>query len=134
MNDVEGIFLINLQARGGADLDALKARVLDHVAELGTPKGLSNGDLRRLRASFAQLTMTDLDVNKIPVPAGMTRTMMQANVELQRMAKSLAWGDLDAYRRRLDRQKLDDVRRAIRKHLAPESASIVRVQNVEREQ
>lgn len=131
LNDTEGMFLINLQAKGGADLEALKTRVMDQVAGLAGSKGLNDGDLQRLRASFAQMMMIDVDLSRIPLPPGITKTTARANIELQRMARSLVWGDLNAYRKRLEEQTPGDVRRAVRKHLAPEAASIVRVEGPE---
>jgi zinc protease len=128
LNDIDGMFLISVQAKPGADLGALQAKVLDRVAALAKPEGWKEGEVDRLRNMLAQMLMIDIDLDKLTLPPQVTKTMARANVELQRMMKSLVWGDLDAYRKRLGEVKPDAVDGVIGKYLVPKSASIVRVQ------
>ena len=128
LNDIDGMFLISVQAKPGADLEALKAKLMDGVAELAKPEGWKEGDVDRLRKYLAQMLMIDIDLDKLALPPRVTKTMARTNIELQRMMKSMIWGDLDAYRKRLDEVKPDAVHGVIGKYLVPKSASIVRVQ------
>ncbi|MCL6547162.1 MAG: insulinase family protein [Bryobacteraceae bacterium] len=128
LNDIDGVFLINVQAKPGADLGALEGKVMDMVAELTKPEAWKEGEVDRLRKFVAQMLMIDVDLDKLPLPPKVTKTMARTNIELQRMMRSMIWGDLDAYLKRLDEVKPDAVHGVVGKYLVPKSASIVRVQ------
>ena len=112
-----------------ADLDVLMVKIMDRVAEPAKPEEWAEGDLDRRRRRLTQWLIIDVDLEQEALPPRATTTMARANIELQRMAKSMIWGDLDAYLKRLDEVKPDAVHRAVDRYLAPKSASIVRVQS-----
>lgn len=129
LNDIEGVFLISVQAKPGADLGALKAKVLERTADLAKPESWKDGELNRLRRSLSQLMMADVDLDKAPLPPRVTKTMARANIELQRLAKSMVWGDLDGYQEQLNAVTPEAVLAAISTHLDPKSAAVVRIQS-----
>ena len=112
-----------------ADLDVLMVKIMDRVAEPAKPEEWAEGDLDRRRRRLTQWLIIDVDLEQEALPPRATTTMARANIELQRMARSMVSGDLDAYLARLDCLKLDAVRTAVAKHATPKSPSIVRVQS-----
>lgn len=126
INDVEGVFLVNVQARPAVELNIIKDKVAAALASL--PAGFSDSSLERSRRTFAQLMMIDTDLSKVVLPARVSRTMARANIEIQRMAKSLVWGDFDAYRKRLEAVKPEAARLAARRYLAPELGAVILIE------
>lgn len=125
LNDTDGVFLLGVQAKPDADLSELKKLVLDHVAALAEPETWKKGEADRLCTLFAQILMLDADVEKMPLPPRVTRTMARTNLELQRMVKTLAWGDLAAYRKRLGVVTAESIAAAAGKYLKPKAATVV---------
>ena len=126
INDVEGVFLVSVQARPAANLRAIQNKIAAAVASL--PAGFTDASLERSRNSLTQLMMIDVDLSKMALPARVTRTMARANIEIQRLTKSLIWGDLDAYRKRLSAVKPEAARQAVLKYLTPELAAVVAIE------
>ena len=54
--------------------------------------------------------------------------LARTNVELQRMARGIVWGDLDAYARRVEALDGGKVRDAIARLLHPDRAILVRIE------
>lgn len=107
-NDIEGVFLINVHLKNDVDADKVKQRILELVAEAAGAEGIKEGALPAARLANAQ-----------PI------NVSGPNGELQRMLKTLAWGDCNAYLKRLEGIKADAVRAAIAQHLDEKNASIV---------
>ena len=128
LNDTEGLFLLGVQAKSDADLDGVKTTVFDKVAALAKPAAWTKADVERLRKQLGRKLMFDTDLDKITLPPRVTKTMARAQMELQRMTKTLAWGDLDAYRKRLDEVTGEQIATAVDKHLTAKGAAVVRVQ------
>lgn len=127
LNDTDGMFVVGVQAKPGVDLDAVKSQLFDRLAALAKPEVWTPANLDRLRASLGGMLGDGIDVDKVPLPPRVTRSMARANIELQRMLRVLAWGDLDAYRKRLATVTPDAARTAAAR-LTPASATVVRVQ------
>lgn len=127
LNDIDGMTVIGVQAKAGVDLEAIHARIMDIVAEMAVPRRWTDEEADRLRHLLDQMVFGGVDIDTIPLPPGLTKTMLRANVEIQRMMKSLVWGDLDAYRKRLGDVAAAAVPDVMRRYLAPEAASVVRV-------
>ena len=60
-----------------------------------------------------------VDVDTIQLPPGASRSMVRANVELQRLVKELSWGDPASYKARIDAVDAQAVRGAAARHLDP---------------
>jgi predicted Zn-dependent peptidase len=126
-NDVAGLFLINVQAKRAADLDALKSRLLDQVARLATPEGLT--PLQGLVARREVLETIRPGGSGLLFALSGQKTNLRTNLELQRLGKELGWGDIDvdAYARRVEAVEPGAVRAAVARSLTPEKAAVVRV-------
>jgi hypothetical protein len=98
--------------------------ILDRVAHLAKPDAGTASKLERPRKMYMQQTFADVDVDKITLPAGLTKTKARAGIELQRMVRSIVWGDLGAYKERLDEVKPEAVPAAVAKHLARSRACL----------
>ncbi|MGH7140174.1 MAG: hypothetical protein ACREHD_30920 [Pirellulales bacterium] len=81
--------------------------------------------MRSLGTQLDQFQKTDLD--KVPLPAGMTRTMARTNIELQRLAVEIVAGDFDKFLAQLKAVTPEAATAAVRKWLAADRASIVEV-------
>ena len=128
LNDTEGVFVVGMQANGRDDLDVVKAAALDKVQTLAKQELWTKANVNRLRKQVGSFLMLDADLDKTPLPPRVTKTMALAQMELTRMTKTLAWGDLDAYRKRLDEVTGEQVAAAVGKHLTAKGATVVRVQ------
>lgn len=127
LNDTEGAFAIGVQVKPGVDLDEVKSQLLDRVAAIAKPEMWTPATLDRLRASLGGMLGNGIDIDKMPLPPRVSRSMARANVELQRVLRTLSWGDLDAYRKRLAAVTPDEAR-ASAARLTPAAATVVRVQ------
>jgi predicted Zn-dependent peptidase len=123
-NDQEGVFLVNLQLQQDTDAATVKAKLLERVATLARPDGLSDANLAQARFFFRQLTQPP-DLEKMPLPPRMTKTMALLNIELQRLRWEIVCGDLDAYARRLEGVKAEAVRAVAARHLTADKACVV---------
>jgi zinc protease len=123
-NEIEGLFVVNVQANPEANLDTVQAKLLDRLARLSKAGGMGSFELARLRAMVAQATSPP-SLDATPLPANVTRIMAMTNLELRRMGWELVWGDLAAYAKRLDTVDAGAVRSAIARHLDPVKATIV---------
>lgn len=127
LNDVDGMVVIGVQTKADVDLEAIRAKVMDIVGEISEPQRWMRKEADRLRRLLDQVMFIGADVDTITLPPGFAKTMVRTNIELQRMTKSLVWGDFDAYRRRPDEVAADTVPAVMRRILAREAASVVRL-------
>jgi predicted Zn-dependent peptidase len=126
-NDVEGLFLVNVQAKPAADLDVLRDRVLAHITRLSKPGGLRSSEMTQLRFSMPH-RMGTVNVEGLRLPPNVSRLTARGNIELQRMAKEIVWGDLAAYVKRAEHVKATDLARATGRYLDAKKATIVRIE------
>ena len=125
-NDADGCFLINAYVRPGADVASLEAKILDRVGKLSGQGAPTEAEVAALRAAAGQM-LGFVDVDTIPLPPGMSRSVVRANVELQRLVKELSWGDPASYKARIDALGARAVRDAAARYLDPAAATIVRL-------
>ncbi len=111
LNEIEGVFLVNLQLKPDADAPALQKAVTRLVANLAKEEGFKDSDLALAKLSFAQIT-----------------GFKGLNAELQRSMRAMIWGDLKAYAKRVDGIKAASVPTAVAKHLDPKNATVVIVE------
>jgi predicted Zn-dependent peptidase len=126
-NEVEGLFLVNAQAKAGADLDALKAELQQQVERLSTSEGLLDVQVGQARQRLIQALQPG-GLRLLLSSLGGSRLLNRTNLELQRMSQALPWGDLDAYVKRVEGLNGVAVRAAIADHLASAKAIVVRVE------
>jgi predicted Zn-dependent peptidase len=132
LNDIDGVFYLGAQVKPDADLDELKKRVFEKLSEMAKPESWKEGDVDRLRKQLTQ--MLDTDLEKLALPPRLTKTMALTNLELQRMAMTLAWGDLDIYRKRLEEVTSERIAAAIGTYLTKKAATVVRLQGKKAEE
>jgi predicted Zn-dependent peptidase len=124
INDIEGFFVVNLQANPDANLDTVRAKLLDRVKGLSKQRGMGVFELSQLLKMVTQATRPP-SLEGTPLPANVTKLMAMTNMELRLMGWELVWGDLAAYAKRLGTLDANAVRSAITRHLDPEKATIV---------
>jgi predicted Zn-dependent peptidase len=126
-NEGDGFFLVSAQAKPDADLGALEAKLLEHVGRMAKRDALAEAEVLQVRAFLPQM-MGDVDLDTIPLPPNVTKMMARGNVELQRMTREIAWGDLSAYAKRARAVDGKAIRAAVGRHLDPAKATIVRLE------
>ena len=107
-------------------LESLEAKILDRVGKLSGQGAPTSSRSPRCAAAVGQM-LGFVDVDTIPLPPGVSRSMVRANVELQRLVKELSWGDPASYRKRIDAVDARAVRDAAARHLDPARATVVRL-------
>ncbi len=125
-NDANGCFLINAYVLPGADAASLEAKILDRVGKLSGPGAPTFLEVAPMRGAAGQM-LGFVDVDTIQLPPGASRSMVRANVELQRLVKELSWGDPASYKARIDAVDARAVRDAAARHLDPARATVVRL-------
>lgn len=125
-NDADGLLLINAYVRPGADAEALEARILDRVGKLSGQGAPTDAEVAQVLAAVGQM-LGSVDVDAIALPPGMSRSLVRANVELQRLVKESSWGDPSSYKARVDAVGARAVRDAAARYFAPSKATIVRL-------
>jgi zinc protease len=125
-NDVEGLFLVNLQAKPGADLNTLQAKIEDRVARLSKADGFGDAELHLARAEFVR-AMKPMNLDGVSLPARVPKAVAMANLEIRKMGWELVWGDLTAYVKRVEALDAGAVRAAVARHLGPKNAVVVRL-------
>lgn len=123
--DVEGLFLVSLQALPGGDLELLKSRVLDLIRRIAGPDAPAPLEVLQARMRLNGLLRSG-PPGLIFTPPG-TRVLARTNFELQRTARALAWGDLEAVAREVEKVDVQALRAAVGTHLAAGLASVVQV-------
>lgn len=128
-NEIDGLLVVNVQAKPSADLDQIKERVLLHTARLAKPEGVSSFELTQLRYAIPQL-MGTMRLTGVRLPPNVSLLMALGNTEIQKMAKEIVWGDLDTYSKRCESIKAGDINKAAGELLDTKKAIIVRVEPV----
>jgi predicted Zn-dependent peptidase len=126
-NEVEGFFLVNVQVKPGADGDALRAKLRDQISRLATPEGFGDARVDQARQEFLR-TIDPSPLRQLVASARSSPLRARTNVELQRMARAIIWGDLDAYVKRVEALDGGKVRDAVARLLDPGRAIVVRVE------
>lgn len=126
-NDVNGLFLIDLPTKPGAEFDKLEAKALDIVARLA--KADAPAPIQVAQASMALTQMLEpINLDTIPLPPNVTREMALGNLELRRLGDELAQGDLASFIKRLKAVDAESLRSAVARHLDPAKATIVQLE------
>ena len=126
-NEVEGFFLVGVQVKPGSDRDALKSKLLDRIGSLAKPEGFGDAEVDRARREFSA-TIAPSPLRMLVASARTSPLLARTNVELQRMARGIVWGDLDAYARRVEALDGVRVRDAVARLLHPDRAILVRIE------
>ena len=87
---------------------------------------VSDGQIAQARQGLLRALRPGGLLSVLPLLGG-PPLIKRTNQELQRMGKEIAWGDVDAYARRVEVLEGEAVRGAVARHLSPERAVIVRV-------
>ena len=125
--DVEGMFLVSIQVKKGVDIEEVRDKLLNLVAQLSKVYGTSDIKVAMIRQRITQSLH----------PGGLSRFFSglrgsqlidRTNEELQRISKVFAYGDLKAYSDRVEAVSGRGVREAVGHHLTPQKAVVVRVE------
>ena len=125
--DVEGMFLVSIQVKKGVDIEEVRDKLLNMVAQLSKVDGTSDDQSGTARQRITQGLH----------PGGLSRFFSglrgsqlidRTNEELQRISKVFAYGDLKAYSDRVEAVSGRGVREAVGHHLTPQKAVVVRVE------
>ncbi len=116
----DGLVVVNVQVKDPARLGAVRQIVAAQVERLAAKDGIGGAEIDFARAELRQL----LEPGEIAVPPQVPRLLALGNIELQRMMRALAWGDLAAYAERLGRADARGVSAAA-KRLDPKRAVAV---------
>jgi hypothetical protein len=115
-----------VQAKPGADLDDVQAKLPKRVGRLSTPEDFDDGQIAPARQGLLRALRPSLLRSLFPLFGG-TPLLRRTNLELQRVNKEIARGDVDAYTGRVEALEGASVRAEIARHLSPEEAVVVRV-------
>jgi zinc protease len=126
-NEVEGFFLVGVQVKPGSDRDALRSKLLDQIGSLAKPEGFGDAEVDRARREFSA-TIAPSPLRMLVASARTAPLTVRTNVELQRMARGIVWGDLDAYVRRVEALDGVRVRDAVARLLHPDRAIVVHIE------
>ena len=127
MSDLEGVFLISTQVKPGADMEAVRDRLLQHVDRLTQPGGVSEGDVVMVRQRTNQALRPGGLGRVLSIVRG-SQLMVRANQELQIVGKIFAHGDLNSYGARVETMTSQAVREAAVRHLTRQKAVVLRVE------
>jgi hypothetical protein len=125
-NEVQGWFLINLQAKPGVDLDALKKALLAQLRQFSAPEAFAEIQFTQTRLALLQ-TLQPVDGRPLLPFLRSSVLTKRTNQELQRMGRAIVWGDLDGYAKHVESLDGAEAREAVGRLLDPEKAVIVRV-------
>jgi predicted Zn-dependent peptidase len=125
-NEVRGWFLINVQAKPGVDLDALKKALLAQVRQFSAPDAFAEIQITQARLALLQ-TLRPVDGRALLPFLRSSVLTKRTNQELQRMGRAIVWGDLDGYAKQVEALDGAEVREAVGRLLDPEKAVVVRV-------
>ena len=126
-NEVDGFFLVGVQVTPGSDHDALKSKLIDRISRLAKPEGFDDTQVDQARQEFMS-TIAPSPLRMLVASARSSPLLARTNVELQRMARGIIWGDLDAYVKRVEALDSGRVRDAVARLLDPERAIVVLIE------
>ena len=125
--DLEGLFLIGLQLKPGADVEAVRDRLLKHVEQLASPDALRDAELATARRRINQ-TLRPGGLGRFFSSLRGMQLMDQANQELPIIGKTFACGDLNSYAGHVEAVSSQAVREAVGRRLTTRQAVTVRVE------
>jgi hypothetical protein len=99
--------------------------VLSEIERLSQPGVIDRAGLRLCCDQFEGFQKTNLD--QVPLPPGITRTMARTNIELQRLIVEALSGDFDQFLTNLKAVSPDSTGSAVRKWLSADRACFVEV-------
>jgi WD40 repeat protein/predicted Zn-dependent peptidase len=125
-NDFDRVLVVGCEAPTEESFDALRKQVVAEVDRLAQPGGLDEMELRSCCNELEEYFLkTDLD--QVPLPPGISRTMARGNVELQRLSVEIVAGDFDRFLTKMKAVSPEAAAAAVRKWLAADRACIVEV-------
>ncbi len=127
--DRNGLFLVSLQVKPGAEVEAVRERVMKHVDQLARPDGVGETEVAAARRRIDQ-SLRPGGLSRFFSSLRGSQLMDRANQELVIMGKLFAYGDLKSYASRVEAVSSQSVREAAARHLSARQAVIVRVEPV----
>lgn len=124
-NDFDRMLVIGCEAPNNESFESLRKRVESEIDGLAKAGAFDDMALRSLCEQLERFQKMNLD--DVPLPAGVTRTMGRTNIELQRLVVEMIAGDFDRFLTRLKSVSPEATRAAIVKWLPPDRACIVEV-------
>jgi len=127
VNEVAGVFYIDVPVKPGTDFEALERKVLDHVVRLSKREGLGDDGVSSRRDALGQM-LGEVNLDAMALPPHVSRWLALANLELGALRLVLAWGDLPAYKGRLQAIEGPMLRAVVARYLEPSRATVVRLE------
>ena len=125
-NDFDRVLVVGCEAPTEESFDTLRKQVVAEVDRLAQPDGLDEMELRSCCNELDEYFLkTDLD--KVPLPPEISRTLARGNVELQRLSVEIVAGDFDQLLTKMKAVSPEAAAAAVRKWLAADRACIVEV-------
>jgi predicted Zn-dependent peptidase len=124
-DDFDRMLVVGWEAPREESFAAWKKLVAAEVDRLGQPGGLDEQDLRACIDGLNEFFQADLD--KVELPADMSRTEVRGNIELQRLRMEIVAGDFDQLLTKMKAVSPAAAAAAVRKWLTAERACIVEV-------
>ncbi len=125
--DLEGLFLIGLQVKPGADVETVRERLLKHIEQLARPDGLRDAELAAAHRRIDQ-ALRPGGLGRFFSRLTGTQLMDRANQELPIIGKTFACGDLNSYAAHVEAVSSQAVMEAIGRHLTTRQVVTVRVE------
>ncbi len=123
--DFDRMLVAGGEAPNEDGFDAARKFVIGEIEKLSSPGGVDETAVRSICNQLDEFQKTNLDI--LPLPPGITRTMTRSNIELQRLAFEIVAGDFDGFLAKLRAVSPDTVRAAVDKWLAADRACLVEV-------
>ncbi len=126
--DVEGMFLVSIQVKQGADIEEVRDKLLKMVTQLSNVDGTSDVQVAMIRQRITQ-GLHPGGLSRIFSTLRGSQLIDRTNQELQRISKTFAFGDLKAHSDRVEAVSGRGVREAVAHHLTPQKVVVVRVES-----
>jgi hypothetical protein len=123
--DLDRMLLVGCEAEDEQGFDSARKLVLSEVERLGRPGSIDRSALRSCCDQLERFQKTNLD--DVPLPQGVTRTMARTNIELQRLIVEVLAGEWERFLAKLRATSTDSVESATRKWLAADQACVVEI-------
>jgi predicted Zn-dependent peptidase len=125
--DVEGMFLVSIQVKPEADIEAVRDKLMKMVAQLSKVDGSSDVQVALTRQRITQ-GLHPGSLSRFFSNLRGSQLIDRTNQELQRINKIFACSDLKAYSDRVEAVSSRGVREAVAHHLTSQEAVVVRVE------
>ena len=122
-NDFDRMLVVAGEAPNEDGFEVARKLVIGEVEKLNRPGGIDATAMRSLCNQLDEFQKTNLD--NLPLPPGMTRTMARANIELQRLSVEIVAGDFDQFLKKLRAVSPEAAIAAVGKWLATDRACVV---------